>query len=73
MAKEAAIEASGVVLECLPSEQFLVKLDETGHIITAYIAGNMRKFQIRVLVGDKVNVEMTPYDMTKGRIRFRAK
>jgi translation initiation factor IF-1 len=71
MAKEATIECTGVVLECLPNEEFRVKLDETQHEIKAYIAGNMRKNQIRVLVGDRVVIEMTPYDMTKGRIRFR--
>jgi len=71
MAKEATIECCGIVMECLPNEQFKIRLDETNHIINAYIAGNMRKHQIRVLVGDRVTVEMTPYDMTKGRIRFR--
>jgi translation initiation factor IF-1 len=71
MAKEATIECCGIVVECLPNEQFKIRLDETDHIINAYIAGNMRKHQIRVLVGDRVTVEMTPYDMTKGRIRFR--
>ena len=71
MAKEATIECCGVVIECLPNEQFKIRLDETNHIINAYIAGNMRKHQIRVLVGDRVTVELTPYDMTKGRITFR--
>jgi translation initiation factor IF-1 len=71
MAKEATIECCGIVTECLPNEQFKVRLDDTSHFINAYIAGNMRKHQIRVLVGDRVTVEMTPYDMTKGRIRFR--
>lgn len=71
MAKEPTIECTGIVTECLPNEQFVIKLDDTQHVIRAYIAGNMRKHQIRVLVGDRVSVEMTPYDMTKGRIRFR--
>lgn len=71
MAKEASIECCGVVVECLPNEQFMVRLDDTQHMIKAYIAGNMRKHQIRVLVGDRVTIEMTPYDMTQGRIRFR--
>jgi translation initiation factor IF-1 len=71
MAKEAAIECTGFVIECLPNEEFVVRLDETQHLVKAYIAGNMRKHQIRVLVGDRVTIEMTPYDMTKGRIRFR--
>lgn len=73
MAKEATLEYSGVVVECLPNEKFLVRLEGTEHVIQAYIAGNMRKFQIRVLEGDRVTIEMTPYDMNKGRIRFRAK
>ena len=73
MAKEEAIECSGIVIECLPNEEFIVKLDETNHLIKAYIAGNMRKHQIRVIKGDRVTIEMTPYDMTKGRIRFRGK
>ncbi len=71
MAKEAVIECFGIVKECLPNEQFLVELDETKHMIKAYIAGNMRKHQIRVLVGDRVTIHMTPYDMTQGRIKFR--
>jgi translation initiation factor IF-1 len=73
MPKEELIEMTGVVTECLPNTRFLVKLDDTDHIIEAHISGNMRKFQIRVLTGDHVTVEMTPYDMTKGRIRFRKK
>lgn len=73
MAKEASIEYTGIVIECLPDAEFLVKLDDTGHVVKAYIAGNMRKYQIKVLVGDKVKVEMTPYDPNKGRIRFRSK
>ena len=71
MAKEPTIEVIGNVVECLPNEQFVVRLEENNHLIKAYIAGNMRKHQIRVLVGDRVTVEMTRYDMNKGRIRFR--
>jgi translation initiation factor IF-1 len=71
MSKEPTLEYYGVVLECLPNEEFVVRLDDLDHTIKAYIGGNMRKHQIRVLVGDRVTVEMTPYDMTKGRIRFR--
>lgn len=67
------MEVMGIVVECLPDANFLVKIDGTEKIITAYIAGTMRKHQIRVLNGDKVTVEMTPYDLTKGRIRFREK
>ena len=72
MAKEELLEFSGTVVEKLPNAMFRVKL-ENDHEITARIAGKMRKFRIRVLPGDKVDVEMTPYDLTKGRIIFRHK
>ena len=66
------IEVNGVVLECLPGLKFRVKL-ETGQEIMAYISGKMRKFRIRILMGDTVKVELSPYDMTKGRIIYRPK
>ena len=72
MAKEETLEFPGVVVELLPNATFRVKL-ENGHEIIAHTAGKMRKFRIRVMVGDKVDVEMTPYDLTKGRITFRHK
>lgn len=72
MAKEDLIEFNGEVLELLPNATFRVRL-ENGHEIIAHTAGRMRKNRIRVLVGDKVTVEMTPYDLTKGRIIFREK
>jgi translation initiation factor IF-1 len=72
MAKEDVIEFSGVVLELLPNAMFRVRL-ENNHEIIAHTAGRMRKNRIRVLAGDKVTVEMTPYDLTKGRISFRHK
>jgi translation initiation factor IF-1 len=72
MAKEDHIEMPGVVIETLPNTMFRVKL-ENGHIITAHISGKMRKNYIRILTGDKVTVQMTPYDLTKGRIVFRDK
>ena len=72
MAKEGAIEFQGVVLELLPNAMFKVKL-ENDHEILAHSSGKMRKNRIRVLAGDKVTVEMTPYDLTKGRITFRWK
>ncbi|HLD96031.1 MAG TPA: translation initiation factor IF-1 [Alphaproteobacteria bacterium] len=72
MSKEDLIEFSGVVLELLPNATFRVKL-ENDHIILAHTSGRMRKNRIRVLAGDKVTVEMTPYDLTKGRIIFRQK
>ena len=72
MPKERLIEFQGVVLELLPNAMFKVKL-ENNHEIPAHSSGKMRKNRIRVLAGDKVTVEMTPYDLTKGRITFRWK
>ncbi len=72
MAKEELIEMNGTVLELLPNAMFRVKL-ENEHEILAHTSGKMRKNRIRVLAGDKVTVEMTPYDLTKGRITFRFK
>ncbi|MCS6931084.1 MAG: translation initiation factor IF-1 [Acetobacteraceae bacterium] len=72
MSKEDMIEFSGQVLELLPNAMFKVKLDND-HIVLAHTSGKMRKNRIRVLAGDRVNVEMTPYDLTKGRITFRYK
>ena len=72
MAKEGVIEFEGTVSELLPNAMFRVTL-ENDHQILAHTSGKMRKNRIRVLAGDKVNVEMTPYDLTKGRITFRHK
>lgn len=72
MAKEELIEFDGVVTEVLPNAMFRVKLDN-GHEIIAHTSGKMRKNRIRVLLGDKITVEMTPYDLTKGRIILRHK
>ena len=72
MAKEEVMECNGVVKELLPNAMFRVLLDNN-HEIIAHTAGKMRKFRIRVLAGDRVTVEMTPYDLTKGRITFRFK
>ena len=72
MAKEELLEFDGVVVELLPNATFRVEL-ENGHEIIAHTAGKMRKNRIRVLAGDKVQVEMTPYDLTKGRINYRYK
>ena len=72
MAKEDQIQMDGTVVETLPNTMFRVEL-ENGHIITAHISGKMRKHYIRILTGDLVTVEMTPYDLTKGRITYRAK
>ena len=70
MAKEDLIEMTGRVNEVLPDARFRVTLDN-GHKLTAYSAGKMRKHRIRVLAGDKVTLELSPYDLSKGRIRFR--
>ena len=70
MAKEDHIEMEGTVLETLPNTMFRVEL-ENGHIVTAHISGRMRKHYIRILTGDKVKVELTPYDLSKGRITYR--
>ena len=72
MAKEDNIEFEGLVVETLPNTTFKVKL-ENDHVITAHISGKMRKNYIRILTGDKVKVEMSPYDLTKGRITFRGR
>jgi len=72
MAKEEGIEMEGTVIETLPNTTFRVEL-ENGHIVTAHISGKMRKNYIRILTGDKVTVSLTPYDLTKGRITFRAR
>lgn len=70
MAKEDLIEMNGVVAEVLPDSRFRVTL-ENGHQLVAYTAGKMRKHRIRILAGDKITLEMSPYDITKGRITFR--
>jgi translation initiation factor IF-1 len=70
MSKEDQIEMEGKVNETLPNTTFRVELDN-GHVIIAHISGKMRKHYIRILTGDRVKVEMTPYDLTKGRITFR--
>jgi translation initiation factor IF-1 len=72
MPKEDAIQIEGEVVETLPNTTFRVKLDN-GHVVTAHISGRMRKNYIRILTGDKVTVELTPYDLTKGRITYRAR
>ncbi|WBV72058.1 translation initiation factor IF-1 [Legionella pneumophila] len=72
MAKEDHIEMAGTVIDTLPNTMFRVEL-ENGHIVTAHISGRMRKNYIRILTGDKVKVELTPYNLSKGRIIFRDK
>lgn len=72
MTKEDSIEMHGIVSDTLPNTMFRVKL-ENGHTIIAHISGKIRKNYIRILTGDKVTVELTPYDLTKGRITFRSR
>lgn len=72
MAKEDQIEMEGTVVETLPNTMFRVEL-ENGHVVIAHISGKMRKNYIRILKGDKVTVQLTPYDLTKGRITFRSR
>ena len=71
MAKEEEkIQVEGIVVEALPGTQFKVRLDN-GHEVLAYLSGKMRKYYIRILLGDRVSVEMSPYDLSRGRITFR--
>ena len=70
MAKEDQIQLTGTVIDTLPNTMFRVEL-ENGHIVTAHISGKMRKNYIKILTGDNVKVEVSPYDLTKGRITFR--
>lgn len=72
MAKADVIEMEGVIIDTLPNTMFRVEL-ENGHVVTAHISGKMRKHYIRILTGDKVKVELTPYDLSKGRIVYRAR
>jgi translation initiation factor IF-1 len=72
MSKQAAIEKEGTIIEALSNAMFRVELDN-GHVIIAHISGKMRMHYIRILPGDRVRVEMSPYDLTKGRISFRHK
>ncbi len=70
--KEEKLEMEGIIVEALPGTMFRVELDN-GHKILAYLSGKMRKYYIRVLLGDRVTVEMSPYDLTRGRITYRYK
>jgi translation initiation factor IF-1 len=72
MPKSDAIEMEGVIIDTLPNTMFRVELSN-GHVVTAHISGKMRKNYIRILTGDKVKVELTPYDLSKGRITYRAR
>jgi translation initiation factor IF-1 len=70
--KEEKVEVEGTVVEALPGTQFRVELDN-GHTVLAYLSGKMRKYYIRILLGDRVRLELTPYDLTRGRITYRYK
>ena len=70
MAKEDAIEMEGMVVETLPNTTFRVQLDN-GHVVLAYLSGRLRKNYIRILLGDRVKIELSPYDLTRGRITYR--
>ena len=70
--KEEKIEVEGTVMEALPNTQFTVELDN-GHRVLSYLSGKMRKYYIRILLGDRVKIEMSPYDMNRGRIIYRHK
>jgi translation initiation factor IF-1 len=72
LSKEEAIEVEGSVIEPLPNAMFKVELDN-GHVVLAHISGKMRKYYIRILPGDRVTVELSPYDLRRGRITYRAK
>jgi translation initiation factor IF-1 len=71
VAKEEGMKVNGVVSEVLGNAMFRVKLENTEHMVTAYVGGKMRKFDIKIIAGDRVQLEMSPYDLTKGRIMYR--
>lgn len=71
MAKEEGMKVNGIVTEVLGNAMFRVKLENMEHLVTAYVGGKMRKFDIKIIAGDKVQLEMSPYDMNKGRIMYR--
>ncbi len=73
MAKEEPIEVEGKVIETLPNAMFRVELEDNGHMVLAHISGKMRMHYIRILPGDKVTVELSPYDLTRGRVIYRHK
>lgn len=70
--KEEKIEVEGTVIEALPATQFRVELDN-GHVVLAYLSGKMRRYYIRILLGDRVKLELSPYDLNRGRITYRFK
>jgi translation initiation factor IF-1 len=73
MSKEDMIEVSGTITDCLPGSKFIIKLDGNGVLIEGHLSGKMRMNFIKIIVGDRVKLEMSPYDLTKGRITYRSK
>ena len=73
MSKEEAVPAMGVIIDKQPNAFFKVRIDDSEHVVLAQISGKMRKNRIRILVGDRVSVEMSPYDLSRGRITYRYK
>jgi translation initiation factor IF-1 len=71
VAKEEAMRMNGKVIEVLGNAMFRVKIDDSEHVVTAYVGGKMRKHEIKIIAGDRVIMEMSPYDLTKGRIMYR--
>jgi translation initiation factor IF-1 len=71
VAKEEGMKGSGIVVEVLGNAMFRVKLDTLDHLVTAYVGGKLRKFDIKIIAGDRVQMEMSPYDMSKARIMYR--
>lgn len=71
MANKDLIELEGKIIDVLPNQMYRVQLDDNDHVITCYTSGKMRQFRIRLILGDRVRIEMTPYDLDKGRITFR--
>ncbi|SVC94414.1 uncharacterized protein METZ01_LOCUS347268 [marine metagenome] len=71
MAKEKGILVTGRVIDVLPNAMFKVELDETKHVVLGYLSGKIKKFKIKVLLGDNVDIELSPYDLSKGRITHR--
>ncbi len=73
MAKEELLELEGEIIDVLPQSMFKIKVDNSEHIVLAYLSGKMRKFKIKLVLGDKVKIEVSPYDVSKGRVTYRHK
>jgi len=73
LAKEELLELEGEIIDVLPQSMFKIKVDNSEHIVLAYLSGKMRKFKIKLVLGDKVKIEVSPYDVSKGRVTYRHK